>query len=226
MIRTILIGRDAMINRPLAAVAVLLFSILTGPLSAAESGLDRVKSKGVLVVATDPDWAPMSWRKDNGDFDGMDVDVSKEIARRMGVSVSFYMPYSFEAILAGNWDGKWDIATSVTPTVQRAETIQFAAASYYGLSSLAVHRDNAAIQEPSEASEKRIGVVKGTEYEKYLTREPFEIFEMPPFIYKIDRPEIVRFDDQSALYASLAKGDGAEVRWHNRCYGRCDAEDQ
>ncbi len=132
MIRTILIGTEAMNERLLAAGAVLLFSILTGPLSAAESGLDRVKSKGVLVVATDPDWAPASWRKDNGDFDGMDVDVSKEIARRMGVSVSFYMPYSFEAIVAGNWDGKWDIATSVTPTVQRAETIQFVAAYYYG----------------------------------------------------------------------------------------------
>ncbi len=54
-------------------------------------------------------------------------------------------------------------------------------------------------------------MVKGTEYEKYLTREPFEIFDMPSFIYKIDRPEIVKFDDQSALYASLAKGEGAEV---------------
>ncbi len=202
-----------MSQRALVAVAAFLVALLqtVSPAAHAGSALDRIKSTGVLVVATDPDWAPTSWRKDNGDFDGMDVDVSKEIARRMGVSVSFYMPYSFDGVLAGNWDGKWDIATSVTPTIQRAEAIEFAAVYYYGLSSLAVHRDNATMQEPSEASGKRIGVVKGTEYEKYLTREPFDIFDMPSFTYKIDRPEIVVFDDQTALYASLAKGDGTEI---------------
>ncbi|QIG51164.1 transporter substrate-binding domain-containing protein [Nordella sp. HKS 07] len=199
-------------RRVLAAVAMLLLTfLLSGRLPAAESGLDRIKSKGVLVVAVDPDWAPTSWRKDNGEFDGFDVDVSKEIARRMGVSVQFYMPYSFEGVLAGNWGGKWDIATSVTPTAQRAERVQFAKPYVYSPSSLAVHRDNAIIQEPSEASGKRIGVVKGSEYEKYLTREPFEIFDMPSFTYKIDHPKIVEFDDETSLYAALAKGDGVEL---------------
>jgi polar amino acid transport system substrate-binding protein len=209
----VLSGGETMSQRPLAAVAALLFALLQmiSPAAHAGSVLDRIKSTGVLVVATDPDWAPTSWRKDNGDFDGMDVDVSKEIARRMGVRVSFYMPYSFEAVVAGSWNGKWDIATSVTPTLQRAEAIEFAAVYYYGLSSLAVHRDNADMQEPSEASGKKIGVVTGTEYEKYLTREPFDIVDMPSFTYKIDRPEIVRFDDQNALHASLAKGNGTEI---------------
>ena len=207
----VLSGGETMSQRALAAVAAFLFALLQIlPAAHAGSVLDRIKSTGVLVVATDPDWAPTSWRKENGDFDGMDVDVSREIARRMGVSVSFYMPYSFEAVVAGSWGGKWDIATSVTPTLERAEAIEFAAVYYYGLSSLAVHRDNADMQEPSEASGKRIGVVKGTEYEKYLTREPFDIVDMPSFTYKIDRPEIIRFDDQNALYA-WRKGNGTEI---------------
>jgi polar amino acid transport system substrate-binding protein len=202
-----------MSRHALAAIAALSFVFLPAAPSPvdAQSALDRIKSRGVLVVATDPSWPPNSWRKDDGEFVGMDVDVTSEIARRLGVNVEFYMPYSFEAVLAGNWDGKWDIATSVTPTVQRAEKIQFAAVYTYGPSSLAVHRDNTAIQEPAEARGKRIGVVEGTEYEKYLTREPFDIFDMPPFTYKIDKPEIVRLPDQDALYAALAKGDGTEI---------------
>src|SRR5947208_9384712 len=62
----------AMSRRALTAFAIVLYSmIVTGPLSAeAGSALDKIKTSGVLVVATDPDWAPMSWRKDNGDFDG------------------------------------------------------------------------------------------------------------------------------------------------------------
>ena len=200
-------------QRSLAAIAALscAFLLAVAMPAAAQSGLDRIKSKGVLVVATDPGWPPSSWRNEAGAFEGFDVDVSKEIARRLGVDVAFYMPYSFEAVLAGDWGGKWDIATSITPTVQRAEKVQFAAVYYYGASSLAVHRDNTAMQEPAEASGKRIGVVEGTEYEKYLSREPFDIFDIPPFTYKIDQPEIVRLADQDSLYASLAKGDGAEI---------------
>jgi polar amino acid transport system substrate-binding protein len=196
-----------------AAIATLslAFLIAASPAADAQSALDRIKSRGVLVVATDPAWPPSSWRNDAGEFEGFDVEVSQEVARRLGVSVEFYMPYSFEAVLAGGWGGKWDYATSVTPTVQRSQNIQFAAVYYYGPSSLAVHRENTNIQEPAEAGGKRIGAVEGTEYEKYLTREPFDIFDMPPFTYKIDRPEIVRFDDQDALYAALAKGDGAEI---------------
>ena len=200
-------------TRALAA-ALALFSplLLTNlPSAHAESALDRIKSKGILMVAVDPDWAPMSWRKEDGNFDGMDVDVSKEVARRMGVDVRFYMPYSFEAVLAGNWGGKWDIATSVTPTAQRAENIRFAAVYNYAPSALAVHRDNSAIQEPSEARGMRIGVLKGTEYEKYLTREPFDILNMPSFTYKIENPEIIGFDDQNALYDALVEGDGTEI---------------
>jgi polar amino acid transport system substrate-binding protein len=202
-----------MSHNTLAAAAAFLFSLLIidPPAADAQSVLDLIKSRGVLVVATDPDWPPASWRKEDGQFDGFDVDVSQEVARRLGVRVQFYMPYSFEEVLSGNWGGKWDIATSVTPTVQRAEKVQFAAVYYYGPSSLAVHRDNGAIQEPSEASGKRIGVVEGTEYEKYLTREPFDIFDMPPFTYKIEQPHIVKFKDEDALYASLAKGNGAEI---------------
>ena len=198
-------------NQPVrVAVATLslAFLIAASPAANAQSALDRIKSKGVLVVATDPGWPPASWRNEAGQFEGFDVEVAQEIARRLGVGVEFYMPYSFEAVLAGGWGGKWDIATSLTPTVQRSENIQFAAVYYYGPSSLAVHRENAGIQEPSEASGMQIGVVEGTEYEKYLTREPFDIFDMPPFTYKIEQPVIVRSTARTRFMELLKKAMG------------------
>src|SRR5262245_26848690 len=198
---------------PGAALTALSLALLLVASAAAyaQSAVDRIKSRGVLVVATDPGWPPMSWRNEKGTFEGYDVDVTQEIARRLGVRVEFYMPYSFDSVLAGNRAGKWDVATSVTPTVQRAEKVQFAAVYEYAPSSLAVHRDNKAVVEPSQASGKRLGAVGGTEYEKYLTREPFDISGMPPFIYKINQPKVVQFADEDALFASLAKGDGTEI---------------
>lgn len=184
---------------------VLTFLALTATESAAAGeALDRIRDRGILVVATDPAWPPMSWRKADGSFDGFDVDVSNEIARRLGVKTEFYLPYSFEDVLKGDWQGKWDVATSVTPTSQRAEKVTFAGIYWYGPSSLAVHRDDTQIQEPKDAKGKKIGVVAGTEYEQYLARKPFDILDMPPFEYQIDDPVIIRFDSGDKTFEALA----------------------
>ena len=57
-----------MSHNTLAAAAAFLFSLLIidPPAADAQSVLDLIKSRGVLVVATDPDWPPASWRKEDG----------------------------------------------------------------------------------------------------------------------------------------------------------------
>jgi polar amino acid transport system substrate-binding protein len=191
---------------PVRLLGLILTFLILAPNEIAGAGetLDRIRSRGVLVVATDPAWPPMSWQKADGSFDGFDVDVSNEIARRLGVKTEFYLPYSFEEVLNGDWQGKWDMATSVTPTSQRGEKVTFAGVYWYGPSSLAVHRDNTNIQEPKDASGKKIGVIGGTEYEQYLTRKPFDILDMPPFEYQIDNPVIVTFDNGDKLFEAIA----------------------
>lgn len=172
--------------------------------------LDRVHQNRVLIVAADPAWPPFSWRKDDGSFDGFDVDVMTQVARRLGVGVRFEAS-DFSTVVVGKWQGVWDVSPSVTPTKQRAENLDFPAIYSFGLASLAVHRDNSSIRTPADASGKKIGAVKSTEYEKYLTREPFDVLDMPPIDYRIDRPVIVTFETSGGSYEALAKGDGVEL---------------
>jgi polar amino acid transport system substrate-binding protein len=204
--------RDTVSGCRLSAVLGYLLIAAAAP-SAAIAGevLDRINATGVLVVAADPEWPPTSYQRPDGAFEGFDVDVVTEIAARMGVRVEFYLPYSFEAILAGDWNGQWDIAMSVSPTSERAERIAFATVYAYGMSALVVHQDNNVIDNPADASGKRIGVVLGTEYEKVLTREPFDLLGAPPIRYIIDDPIIVRFESTGDMYDALAKGDGVEL---------------
>ncbi|TIV37664.1 MAG: transporter substrate-binding domain-containing protein, partial [Mesorhizobium sp.] len=166
----------------IATVSLLLLCALSMPGSAGPV-LDRVRQKAVLVVAVDPAWPPFSWRKDDGSFDGFDVDVLTGVARRLGVEVRFEVA-EFSAVISGRWQGAWDVSPSVTPTKQRAEKLDFPAVYAFGLGSLAVHRDNTTIRTPADASGKRIGAVRSSEYEKYLTREPFDILDIPPIKYQ------------------------------------------
>jgi polar amino acid transport system substrate-binding protein len=192
---------------------VSLILLANGNVSSAKAGevLDRIAARGVIVVATDPVWPPYSWKDETGEWHGFDVEVAQEIARRMGVSLEFVTP-SWDEQTAGHWNGKWDISVgSMTPTAKRDESLDFPMYYSYGMTSLAVHEDNTSIQIPSDASDKRIGVLAASIYEKYLTREPHDIVGMPPVTYKIDDPIIVRFDQEDLVALALAKGDGAEL---------------
>lgn len=179
--------------------------------------LDRIRETGVLVMAEPDLWPPYVVRNDKGEFDGFDVEVFREIARRMGVEAKYVRNpdgtvITWEEQTSGQWGGKYDIVVnSMTPTAKRAEHVEFPAAYYYGIGSLAVHRDNTAIRTPADASGKRIGALKTSIYEVYLRREPMGIAGMPPISYKIDNPVIVTYPHEDDAFSALAKGDGAEL---------------
>lgn len=199
-----------MVSRAWCLTFSLLVVCATATPGSAGTVLDRVRQNGVLVVAADPAWPPFSWRKEDGSFDGFDVDVMAGVARRLGVEVRFEVA-DFPTVVSGKWQGVWDVSPSVTPTKQRAENLDFPAVYGFSLASLAVHRGNTTIRTPADASGKKIGAVKATEYEKYLTREPFDILDMPPINYRIERPAILTFETSDGSYEALAKGDGIEL---------------
>jgi hypothetical protein len=97
---------------PVAALAVLAVStaVQAGPT------LDRVTQTGVLRMSTDPQYPPQSSLNAENEFEGFDIEVGTEIARRLGVEVEFVTP-SWDVITADRWAGRWDISVgSMTPT--------------------------------------------------------------------------------------------------------------
>jgi len=48
---------------------------------------DIIISGNSITIATDANWAPFSYIDDDGVMQGFDVEVGREIAKRMGVEV-------------------------------------------------------------------------------------------------------------------------------------------
>lgn len=93
--------------------------------------LDKVLKAGVLVVSTDPNYAPQSVQKPDGTYEGFDIDVATEVAKRLGVSVKFVTP-DWALITAGSWSGRWDVSVgSMTVTAERQKVLDFSPAYYY-----------------------------------------------------------------------------------------------
>ena len=93
--------------------------------------LDKVIKAGVLVVSTDPNYAPQSIKNKDGSFSGFDIDVATEVAKRIGVSVKFVIP-NWDIITAGSWSGRWDASVgSMTITADRQKVLDFSPPYYF-----------------------------------------------------------------------------------------------
>jgi polar amino acid transport system substrate-binding protein len=199
-----------------------LLALLTGlaPIGDAKAGevLDRVMKSGVIRMPNQGEFAPFTFTDSAGVYTGFDIDVTKEIARRMGVKAEIVKNADGSLITwdeqtdGTKWGDRFDmVVADMTPTSKRAEHISFPVVYFYALSALCVHNSNTSIVVPSDASGKRIGVLKAATFEMYLRRQPFGIEGMEPLAYKIDDPKIVTFDDETGSLDALSKGDGVEL---------------
>ncbi|QKV18964.1 transporter substrate-binding domain-containing protein [Oricola thermophila] len=177
----------------------------------AGEALDRVMETKVLKVATSANWAPQSFLNEQNEMDGFDVDVAKEIAKRLGVEVEFVTP-AWDVITAGNWNGRWDISVgSMTPTAKRAEVLAFPAIYYYTPAAVAVHRDSKAVK-PSDLDGKVVGACANCTYELYLKRDlTIDAVGVPTFEYQIAPGEIRSYQGPQPAFDDLRLGNGTRL---------------
>ncbi|MCU0483692.1 MAG: transporter substrate-binding domain-containing protein [Chloroflexi bacterium] len=117
----------------LLAVAGLVLSagLLSACSSSNETLLDKVTKAGKIVMSTDPQYPPQSELKDDGSYQGFDIDVGNEIASRLGVTLEYATP-KWEVVTAGGWSGRWDFSVgSMTITTQREASLAFSTPYYY-----------------------------------------------------------------------------------------------
>jgi polar amino acid transport system substrate-binding protein len=117
----------------LLLASLFLFSLVGAACSGGNPNdlLAQIKQRGALKVSTDPNYAPQSFLRPDGTFEGFDIDVANEIGKRLGVTVQFETP-SFDLVVAGGWNQRWDVSVgSVTITEERKGILDFTKPYYY-----------------------------------------------------------------------------------------------
>lgn len=198
------------LNRRIFTLATTATLALSAGMAFAGEALDRVMAEGTLKVATDANWAPQSFINDSNEMDGFDVDVAREIAKRLGVEVEFVTP-SWDIITAGRWNGRWDLSVgSMTPTKSRAEVLAFPGVYYYTPASIAVHNDSP-FQAIADLNGKAVGAGTATTFELYLQHDlQIDAEGVPAFEYQLEA-ENRSYKDSTAAMDDLRLGDGVRL---------------
>ena len=106
-------------------VVMLLMGVLASFAYGKDTSVEKVKEKGYFTVGLDATFAPMGYRDENGEIVGFDVDLAKEVAKRMGVEARF-KPCEWDGIIFDLRSKKIDMVwNGMTITPPRAKQVLF-----------------------------------------------------------------------------------------------------
>ncbi|QDP39037.1 amino acid ABC transporter substrate-binding protein [Radiobacillus deserti] len=106
---------------------------------------DKVMEEGVLTVGTEGTYAPFTFHNEAGELTGYDVEVIREVAKRMGVEVKFEET-QWDSMFAGLNAERFDlIANQVGINEERLENYDFSVPYTYSAAVVVVPEDNTSI---------------------------------------------------------------------------------
>ncbi|WP_233101899.1 transporter substrate-binding domain-containing protein [Variovorax sp. IB41] len=156
--------------------------------------LAAARSSGVIRIANTQASPPWSMLDDKNQPAGYDVEVAKEVARRIGVAKVEFVADLFKNFVEGLKAGKYDLVMNdLTPTVEREKQVDFSAA--YGLEDfrIFVRTANNDIKDRPDLKGKRIGVTAGTSNESWSRAN-------------LADSEIVTYDNGGLVFNDIAIG--------------------
>ncbi|MFD1957286.1 transporter substrate-binding domain-containing protein [Paenibacillus thailandensis] len=133
--------------------------------------LEQIKANGKLKVGLMGTYAPYNFLNENKELDGFDVDIAKEVAKRLGVEAEF-VTQDWSGMIAGLQAKKFDaVVSQMTITDERKQQMDFSDPYITNQVKIIVKEDNGSITKVEDFKGKNIGVGLGTNDETYLRTE-------------------------------------------------------
>ena len=120
----------------------------------------------VLNVGSYPNNPPFEYKTTSGSFEGFEVDIVNEAAKRIGMTTSI-TDYDFQPLFAATSSGRIDVAiSSITITPERLKSQSFTQPYYDSDMGIATKEDSP-LKSLEDLKGKTIGVLSGSTGEKW-----------------------------------------------------------
>jgi len=183
-------------------LAALCLAALHSTARAGDASLTALKAKGQLVLGLDDSFPPMGFRNDDNQIVGYDIDVAREVAKRIGVAL-VPQPLAWNAKEQELGTGKIDcIWNGFTITEERAKAMLFSK-PYLRNAQVVVVKKDSGYATLASLKGKKVGLQAGSSAGDALTAAKD---------FKASLKEVVEFKDNlTALMDLEVKGVDAVV---------------
>lgn len=108
---------------------------------------------------------PFYWTADDGSVVGADIELADAVLRAIGVSSIEHVPTSFDELLAGVQQGRWDMNVPIFATPERAQHVAFSLPVWALGDGFLVHPGNpkalTSYQALAARGDARLGLIAG-----------------------------------------------------------------
>lgn len=143
-----------------------------GSSASSQSGfrsLDDIKKSGKIVIGVFSDKSPFGFVDENGEYQGYDVELARQIGTDLGVDVEFVSTEAANRVEYLETNKVDLILANFTVTDERAEKVDFAEPYMNVALGVVSHKDNV-VTDLSQVGDRTVIVISGTTAETYLTK--------------------------------------------------------
>lgn len=134
-----------------------------------DPSLGRIKQAGQIRLAMSTGYSPFCFHNDRKELVGFDVDVARELSRRLGVELKI-VDTPWEGIIDGLYAHRYDgILGSMSITDERRARVSFSTPYYYSRTRVMVRLDSP-FKTHTDLRGRTIGFAIGTTFEKDADR--------------------------------------------------------
>jgi len=186
----------------LVIAAALMLSACGGPSASQEGYLGTIKERGKLIVGTSADYPPYESVDDSGNFVGFDMDLIREVGKRMGVDVEI-KDMAFDALIAAVQEKKVDtVIAAMQSSPERDEKVDFSEPYHYQKDAFLTAADSPIVlNKAMDAAGHSIGVQTGTIQETWTLENLVPAGTSEDQIFRYERV------DQGALDVKAGRVD-------------------
>lgn len=143
---------------------------ITGCNSNRKVGLEGIKERQKMIVGLDDSFPPMGFRDENNEIVGFDIDLAKEVAKRIGVEVEF-KPVVWETIGTSLKNGEIDLIwNGCTITDVRKKEMDFSI-PYLNNKQILVVAPDSPIESKADLKGKTVALQMGSSSQDALEKE-------------------------------------------------------
>ncbi len=166
-----------------------LLLLLSACAAQRSDAVQRIQSAGVLRVALDPSFPPFEFVDGEGKAVGLDVDLARAIAARLGVEAHF-ITTGYDALYDALTAGRADVIISALyPDPTRMQTFAFSP-TYFNAGEVLLVPDNSPIAAVDDLAGRRVALVFGTEAHMVALRWE-KTMPIPPIVLTGDSAETI-----------------------------------
>ncbi len=164
-----------------------------------EDSYNSILDKGKIIMGLDDTFAPMGFKDSSGEIVGFDIDLSKEIGKRMGVTFEYQtIDWALKEteLKAGNIDVIWN---GYTITEERKEKVLFSN-PYLDNSQLIIVLNDSPIKSKTDLKDKTVAAQQSSSAVDAVMADKSDS------IKTFNKGEIVQYPSNNDVFNDLASG--------------------